>query len=160
MIVGGVLTAVGLGWLSQISAHSGYVTGILLPIILFAAGMGNLFVPLTVSAVSNVTDAESGAASGLLNVMQQVGGSLGLSILVTVFSTATSNERKSLVSSGAVTRQSPQDTAAQILSHGISTAFLVSVAFSIIALAITLFVVRTRKEDVAEAATAGTPVAA
>jgi EmrB/QacA subfamily drug resistance transporter len=158
MIVGGVLTAVGLGWLSQISADSGYVTGILLPIILFAAGMGNLFVPLTVSAVANVSDAESGAASGLLNVMQQVGGSLGLSILVTVFSTATKNERKSLVSSGQVMRQSPQDTAAQILTHGISTAFLISVAFSIIALLVTLFVVRTRKEDVAEAAD-GAPVA-
>jgi Na+/melibiose symporter-like transporter len=148
MLVGAVLTAVGLGWLSQISADSTYVTGILLPIVLFAAGMGNLFVPLTISAVSNVSSAESGAASGLLNVMQQVGGSLGLSILVTVFSTATRNERNSLISSGAVTRQSPQDTAAQILTHGISTAFLVSVAFSLIALVITLFVVRTRKEDV------------
>ncbi|HSP37931.1 MAG TPA: MFS transporter [Frankiaceae bacterium] len=158
MIVGGVLTAVGLGWLSQIQADSSYVTGILIPIILFAAGMGNLFVPLTVSAVSNVSAAESGAASGLLNVMQQVGGSLGLSILVTVFSTATSNERKSLVSSGQVMRQSPQDTAAQILTHGISTAFLVSVAFSIIALGVTLFVVRTRKEDVADLDAA--PVAA
>lgn len=157
MIVGGVLTAVGLAWLSQISADSGYVTGILLPIILFAAGMGNLFVPLTVSAVSNVSDAESGAASGLLNVMQQVGGSLGLSILVTVFSTATTNERKSLMSSGQIARQSPADTAAQILSHGISTAFLISVAFSIIALAVTLFVVRTKKEDVAAAE--GAPVA-
>jgi EmrB/QacA subfamily drug resistance transporter len=147
MLVGTVLTAVGLGWLSQISADSSYVTGILIPIILFAAGMGSLFVPLTVSAVSNVSPAESGAASGLLNVMQQVGGSLGLSILVTVFSTATTNERKHLVSTGQVMNQSPQDTAAQILSHGISTAFLMAVAFSILALAITVFVVRTRKED-------------
>src|SRR6195952_3618294 len=158
MIVGAVLTAVGLGWLSQIQADSSYVTGILIPIVLFAAGMGCLFVPLTVSAVSNVSAAESGAASGLLNVMQQVGGSLGLSILVTVFSTASSNEQKSLISSGQVARQSPQDTAAQILSHGISTAFLVAVAFSIIALVVTLFVVRTRKEDVAAADSA--PVAA
>jgi EmrB/QacA subfamily drug resistance transporter len=157
MLVGGVLTAVGLGWLSQISADSGYVTGILIPIVLFAAGMGNLFVPLTVSAVANVSAAESGAASGLLNVMQQVGGSLGLSILVTVFSTATHNEQKSLVSSGQVMRQSPADTAAQILTHGISTAFLIAVAFSILALLITVFVVRTGKEDVAAAE--GTPVA-
>ncbi len=149
MIVGTVLNAAGLAWLSQIDAQSTYVTGILLPIILFSAGMGNLFVPLTVTAVSNVSDAESGAASGLLNVMQQVGGSLGLSILVTVFSTATLNERKSLVSSGAATRQSPQAIGAQILAHGISTAFLVAVAFSVLALLITVFVVRTTKEDLA-----------
>jgi EmrB/QacA subfamily drug resistance transporter len=158
MLVGTVLNALGLAWLSQISADSGYVTGILLPIVLFAAGMGCLFVPLTVTAVSNVTQEESGAASGLLNVMQQVGGSLGLSILVTVFATATKNEQKSLVSSGQVMRQSPSDTAAQVLSHGISTAFLMSVAFSVLALLITVFVVRTTKEDLAGADTA--PVAA
>ena len=159
MIVGGVLTSLGLGWLSQIQADSGYVTGILLPIILFAAGMGCLFVPLTVSAVSNVSPSDSGAASGLLNVMQQVGGSLGLSILVTVFATASGNEQEKLVSSGAVMRQSPEATAADILSHGVSVAFLVSVAFSLIALAVTVFVVRLRKEDVAAAAE-GAPVAA
>src|SRR6195952_3470984 len=39
MLVGTLLTAVGLGWLSQIDANSSYVTGILLPIVLFAAGM-------------------------------------------------------------------------------------------------------------------------
>ncbi|MDQ1631372.1 MAG: hypothetical protein QOC80_1344 [Frankiaceae bacterium] len=157
MVVGTLLNAAGLAWLSQIDEQSTYVTGILLPIILFAAGMGNLFVPLTVTAVSNVSDAESGAASGLLNVMQQVGGSLGLSILVTVFSTATLNERKSLVSSGAVTRQSPGAIANQVLSHGISTAFLVAVVFSVLAFLITVFVVRTSKEDLAGAE--GLPVA-
>src|SRR4051794_33257373 len=157
MLVGSVLTAVGLGWLSQISADSSYVTGILLPIVIFAAGMGNLFVPLTISAVSNVSPAESGAASGLLNVMQQVGGSLGLSILVTVFSTATRNEQHHLVSTGQAMHQSPGDTAAQILAHGISTAFLVSVAFSLIALVLTLFVVRTRKADVEQADVPGLP---
>jgi ABC-type Fe3+ transport system permease subunit len=43
--------------------------------------MGLLFVPLTILAVSGVPRHETGAASSLLNVMQQVGGSLGLSIL-------------------------------------------------------------------------------
>ena len=58
----------------------------------FGLGMGLKFVPLTLIAVSGVAPHEAGAASGLLNATQQVGGSLGLSILVTVFGTASRNE--------------------------------------------------------------------
>lgn len=97
MGTGAVLAALGLFWLSQISVTSNYVSGILGPMLVFGLGMGLLFVPLTIVAVSGVQRHESGAASSLLNVMQQVGGSLGLSILVTVFGTASRNEAKDQV---------------------------------------------------------------
>ncbi|MEP6697469.1 MAG: MFS transporter, partial [Pseudonocardiales bacterium] len=92
MVAGAILATAGLAWLSQISVHSSYLGGILGPMLLFAAGMGFLFVAVTVIAVSGVAEGDSGAASGMLNVTQQVGGSLGLSILVTVFGTASRNE--------------------------------------------------------------------
>src|SRR6266540_359172 len=76
MGTGAVLAAGGLAWLSQVTATSGYVDGILGPMLVFGFGMGLLFVPLTIVAVSGVSREESGAASSLLNVMQQVGGSL------------------------------------------------------------------------------------
>jgi hypothetical protein len=66
----------------------GYLSGILGPMLVFGLGMGLLFVPLTIVAVSGVAPQETGAASSLLNVMQQVGGSLGLSILVTILALA------------------------------------------------------------------------
>jgi hypothetical protein len=56
-----------------------------------AIAMGNLFVPLTVTAVSKVEHTDAGLASALLNVGQQVGGALGLSVLTTVFGTAGRN---------------------------------------------------------------------
>jgi hypothetical protein len=69
----------------QVSVGSGYVDKILSPMLLFGLGMGLLVVPLIILAVSNLEPYEAGAASSLLSVMQQVGGSLGLAILMTVF---------------------------------------------------------------------------
>jgi hypothetical protein len=59
--------------------------------LLLAIAMGNLFVPLTVAAVSKVANTDAGLASALLNVGQQVGGALGLSVMTTVFGTAARN---------------------------------------------------------------------
>jgi EmrB/QacA subfamily drug resistance transporter len=88
MIVGITLSALGTLWATQLSVTSGYgaVAG---PICLCGLGNGLGFVPLTSAALSRVRPEESGAASGLVNVMQQVGGSLGLAILITIFGATT-----------------------------------------------------------------------
>ncbi len=92
MVVGSALVALRLGGLTFMSPDSTYVGGVLGPMLLFAFGMGLNFVTLTLTAVSGVAQHEAGAASGLLNVTQQVGGSLGLSILTTVFGSASRDE--------------------------------------------------------------------
>jgi EmrB/QacA subfamily drug resistance transporter len=88
LMVGGLTTStIGLLLLTQLSATSGY--GLILgALLLFGIGNGLAFVPLTMASLAGVDPKDAGAASGLVNVMQQVGGSLGLSILVTVFGTA------------------------------------------------------------------------
>jgi EmrB/QacA subfamily drug resistance transporter len=154
MTAGALLAATGLAWLSQVSVDSHYLDGILGPMLLFGLGMGLLFVPLTIVAVSGVAPREAGAASSLLNVTQQVGGSLGLSILVTVFGTASRNEatnqvaqllqdgRADLVARFRQTGQLPATLAHQVLAHGISTAFQLAVVFAALALAVALVVIR------------------
>ena len=47
------------------------------------------FTPLTAAGIAGVAQGDAGAASGLLNVSQQLGASLGLGILITVFASAT-----------------------------------------------------------------------
>ena len=59
--------------------------------MLFGLGNGLAFVPLTMISLAGVEQRDAGAASGLVNVMQQVGGALGLAILVTVFGTVSKN---------------------------------------------------------------------
>jgi EmrB/QacA subfamily drug resistance transporter len=92
MTSGALLALAGLAWLTQVSVTSGYLDGLLGPMLVFGLGMGLLFVPLTVVAVAGVPPHQAGAAASLLNVTQQLGGSLGLSILVTAFATASRNQ--------------------------------------------------------------------
>jgi EmrB/QacA subfamily drug resistance transporter len=61
-----------------------YWTQILPFVVLFALGMGAVFVPLTLTAVHHVRAEDSGIGSGVLNTMQKVGGALGLATLSTV----------------------------------------------------------------------------
>jgi EmrB/QacA subfamily drug resistance transporter len=91
MLIGTGLLTVSLLWLSTVKSDTGYVTTLLPGMLLLAVAMGNLFVPLTVAAVSKVANTDAGLASALLNVGQQVGGALGLSVMTTVFGTAARN---------------------------------------------------------------------
>jgi sugar phosphate permease len=80
-----------MAWLSRISADTSYLTGIALPMVLIGIGQGASLGPLTASGIAGVDSKDAGAASGLVNVAHQLGGSLGLGILVTVFAAAGSS---------------------------------------------------------------------
>jgi EmrB/QacA subfamily drug resistance transporter len=143
MVLGGVMCVGGLYWLSLIKASSGYVDGLLGPMVIFGLGMGFLFVPLTVVAVAGVAPHESGSASGLLNVMQQVGGTIGLAILTTAYATASNHEAAHTSDKG------------QILAHGISVALQVSVIFGAISLVAALLGINAKASDIDTSALPG-----
>jgi EmrB/QacA subfamily drug resistance transporter len=91
IVSGTIITGFGLLYLSRISETSSYLGGILPAIILIGTGMGFIFVPVTLTAVGGAAPQDAGIASAMLNVTQQIGGTLGLSALVTVFSAAVTN---------------------------------------------------------------------
>ncbi|WP_217181276.1 MFS transporter [Streptomyces sp. AC495_CC817] len=171
MVVGSTLVVLGLTWQTFISPDSSYVGGVLGPMVTFGFGMGLNFVTLTLTAVSGVAPHEAGAASGLLNVTQQVGGSLGLSILTTVFGTASRDEAEKQVqlfmsqatdaqkADFAKTQQLPAPWSHEVLSQGISTAFIPAVAMAVLALATALVVIRVRKSDLEALSGAAGPTA-
>ncbi len=171
MAVGSLIMVAGLTWQSFISLDSSYVSGVLGPMVVFAFGMGLNFVTLTLTAVSGVAQHEAGAASGLLNATQQVGGSLGLSILTTVFGTASRNEATKQLpdfmahaspaqqSKFAKSHQFPAPWSHEVLAHGISTAFLPAVAMAALALLTAVLVIRVRKSDLEALSGAAGPAA-
>ncbi|MEU0114490.1 MFS transporter [Streptomyces bobili] len=159
MVVGAVLAAAGLGWLTLTDVHSTYAGSVLGPMLVFSLGMGMEFVSLTLMALSNVPVRETGAASGLLNTTQQVGGSLGLSILVTVFGTASGNEADKQIPaflsqatpaqrlSFQRTGDLPSPWADEILTAGVSAGFVVAAVCTLLAAVIAVVVIQVRPSD-------------
>ncbi|MFF0425621.1 MFS transporter [Streptomyces sp. NPDC004520] len=160
MVIGSLFLAAGLSWLTRTDIHSTYAGSILGPMLVFSVGMGMMFVSLTLMALSNVQPHEAGAASGLLNATQQVGGSLGLSILVTVFGTASRNEADQqvpafLAQAGplekaqfAKTGQLPPPWSDQVLTSGVTAGFIVAAIFAVAAFVIALTAIQVRPSDI------------
>jgi hypothetical protein len=94
-------------------------------------GLGFSFVPLILGATSGVQPADMGVASAVLNTAQQVGGTLGLAVLVTVAAAATRSD----LGSGAAPLTSTV--------HGYSVAFVVASGMAFAAFLVALVAVRT-----------------
>lgn len=134
MITGSVALLAGMLWLTRVTIDSGYLTGVVGPLLLFGAGAGMIFIPLTGRALAGVQPEDAGAASGLLNVLQQVGGALGLGILVTVFGTASRNS--------TADSANPVERAREILTDGVQAAFIGSAIYAALTLAVIILGVR------------------
>jgi EmrB/QacA subfamily drug resistance transporter len=95
IIFGAVLITIAMFWFSTVNANSGYASKILPGMLILAPGMACIFVSLTTVAVAKVKNTDTGLASALLNVGQQVGGAIGLSVLATVAASAGKSSGKS-----------------------------------------------------------------
>lgn len=189
---GSVVMAAGLFWLATINANSSYLGHLLPCLLVMAFGIGSIFVPLTTVAVSGVEAHEAGLASALLNVGQQVGGSIGLSVLTTVFATASRSEGKhqgtklaGLVQTGKEPQtvlQHFQELSAQatgnakasvaaltdntashafhvVLAQGSARGFLTAAIFAVVAIVVTVTMIKTGKTEAADPAEAAVPIA-
>ncbi len=135
LVVGIALMALSVFLLSLSNTASTYVTHLLPAFLILAIGDGFAFVAGTVAATSGVRAEESGLASGLVNTAEQVGGALGLAILVWVAASVTASS----VAIG-------QDVL-QANMHGYQAAFLVSAGMLIAALGTTIIVIREPESE-------------
>ena len=133
MATGMGLIAVALLWFSQVSVDGAYLSDILGPSLIAAAGLGFAFVTTTIAAVSGVREEESGLASGLINTTQQIGGALGLAILATIANSRTDDVLAS--GDGGMTNA---------LNEGFQAAFLGGAAIAALGVVLTLVLIRGR----------------
>ena len=147
LTVGPTMALAGLIWLTQLTPTSGYGS-VIGPLLLIALGMGQCFVPLTVTAISGVAPNEAGLASALLNTGQQVGGALGLSILGTI-----------AISSARHFAKAHHAFSAAAVTHGYTRAFIVGSVLMGTGLLISLLFIRV-PQRAADGEAAGTAVPA
>jgi MFS family permease len=88
-----VLLGMALGLISmllftQLTPTSSYGSGVLPGLLVFGLGMGCLFGPAFSAATLGVAPNEAGIASGMVNTSQQIGGSVGTSLLSTIYASA------------------------------------------------------------------------
>jgi EmrB/QacA subfamily drug resistance transporter len=81
VLVGVVIAAGGLYWLSRIPVDGSYVSDLLPGLLVSSIGLGGVFTGLTTAANAGVEADQAGLAAGLLNTGQQLGTALGLAIL-------------------------------------------------------------------------------
>jgi predicted MFS family arabinose efflux permease len=138
LLTGGLVLAVaGLAWLTRISEGTQYFPGIAIPLALLGIGIGIAFAPLTAAGIAGVAPGDAGAASGLLNVAQQLGGSLGLGILITVFASASSS-----AAGHPLAGVSAHDEARHVLAHAVATSLTGSAVMLTLALGVVVLVMR------------------
>jgi EmrB/QacA subfamily drug resistance transporter len=152
LLAGLALVTIALLWFGQVPVNGSYLSDLLGPMVVAAVGLGFAFVPVTIAAVSNVSEDESGLASGLINTSQQIGGALGLAVLGTIASSKTTD---------LITAAEGAETAVPgALTEGFQLAFMTGAGFAVLGIIATLvFVRREDSQAIVGASPAELPIA-
>jgi EmrB/QacA subfamily drug resistance transporter len=130
LATGLAISGIGLFYFTNVSADGSYWADLFPGLVIVAVGLGFSFVPVTIAALSGVSNREAGLASGLINVSQQIGGALGTAIVTSV----AVSHMDTLLGEGA------SDAVAR--TGGFQWAFWVSLVFTIVGLVATLVMIR------------------
>ena len=156
LIAGSATAAAAMFWLSRITEHSTFAGGMLGPELLLGAGLGPLFVLIFLVGLTKVRDTDAGVASSLVNVGQQVGGSIGLAVVGTVVWSAVASSVHSQAAAAA--KAGVQVSAAlqtRIRDHALATGFsrgyLVSAGVMVLSVIIALALIRISRQDLSGA---------
>jgi EmrB/QacA subfamily drug resistance transporter len=156
LAAGSAISAGAMFWLSRTTEHSTFAGGMLGPELLLGAGLGPLFVLIFLVGLTKINSDDAGVASSLINVGQQVGGSVGLAILGTV---AWSAVASSLHSQAAAAAKAGVHVSAALqnriydhaLATGFSRGYLVSAGIMVLAVIIALAMIRVKRQDLSGA---------
>ena len=124
--IGMLLIMVALLFYARLPVNGHYVTNLLPGFLLAGFGLGLAFVPDSIAALTGATSPEAGAASGLINTSQQIGGAVGLAAVTTIATTATTSYLHSHAALGAL-------APVAALTHGFRVGFLVLAGVALVA---------------------------
>jgi EmrB/QacA subfamily drug resistance transporter len=115
IVTGMLLGTGGMLLLTRLGLHSSYAAGVLPSLLIMGVGMGMIFAPSISNATLGVAPDDAGVASATVNASQQVGGSVGVSLLSTLAASATASYLSGAHPTSALL--------AQATVHGYTTAY-------------------------------------
>ena len=122
LVATGMLIAAGaMTWFAQLGPHTAYADGVLGPLILTGIGLGLVIAPSINTGTFGVAPQDAGVASATVTVGQQLGASIGTSLLNTIFASAVASYLTLHVTSARLIGR--QALLGQALAHGYDTAF-------------------------------------
>jgi EmrB/QacA subfamily drug resistance transporter len=89
--VGLALSTVALVLFARLPVDGHYFTDLFPAFLISGIGLALAFVPMSIGALTGVTQADAGIASGLINTNQQIGGAIGVAAATTIATTFTSH---------------------------------------------------------------------
>ena len=126
---GMLLAAGGLVLLTRIGVHSSYATAVLPSLLMMGLGLGLVFAPVFNTGTFGVPPQDAGVASATVNTGQQLGGSIGTSLLNTIFAGAVASYIATHLGPATAIHGRPSlQLTGLALIHGYSTAFWWSAA--------------------------------
>jgi EmrB/QacA subfamily drug resistance transporter len=130
LVTGGLLLAAGsLVWLTRIGVHSSYASAVLGPLMAAGLGFGFTIAPSMNTGTFGVAPQDVGVVSATLNTGQQIGGSIGTSLLNTIFASAVAHYLTSHLSPATLVHGHPAASLTEMsLIHGYTTGFWVAAA--------------------------------
>ena len=142
IVTGMALGLVSMLLLTRLTPGSSYVGGVLPSLVLLGAGMGMIFAPAFGTATLGVPSNEAGVASAMVNTSQQVGGSVGTSLLSTLFASS--------AAAFVRTHAGTHNLQATAMVHGYTTAFWWAVGIFAVGFVIALIVFPRRVRPVSQ----------
>ncbi len=130
LVTAGMLLSAGsLVWLTRIGAHSGYASGVLGPLMGAGLGFGFTIAPSMNTGTFGVAPQDAGVASATLNTGQQIGASIGTSLLNTIFASVVAHYLAGHLSPATLVHGHPAPSLIGMsLIHGYTTGFWVAAA--------------------------------
>ena len=124
-----LLAAAGLALLTRIGVHSSYATAVLPSLLILGIGFGLVFAPVFNTGTFGVPPHDAGVASATINTGQQLGGSIGTSLLNTIFVSTVASYIAAHLSPATLVHGRPSlQLTGLALIHGYTTAFWWSAA--------------------------------
>jgi EmrB/QacA subfamily drug resistance transporter len=116
------LSTVALVLFARLPVNGHYWSDLFPAFMISGLGLALAFVPMSIGALTGVTQADAGIASGLINTSQQIGGAIGVAVATTIATTFTTHYVDSHVGSTAFSGPA--------LTHGFQVAFYVLAALA------------------------------